>query len=167
VIAVVVLESGPTVQGIIFGLWDRLFDECKVVAKQFLGLRASDVRSSAIDRRHGSLCDHEGSGGSGGALSEGHRSSFLSIGIRLLNLDLEPSAARVPLSPFWAGATHIVKVGPIGVEQAFDQVVNRVGKIGSQAWHLATGGKTSNRLFVHNPAPFLKRPSGVRATHDA
>ena len=36
---VVVLGSGPAVQGIVLSPGDRLFDEAKVKIKQFLGLR--------------------------------------------------------------------------------------------------------------------------------
>ena len=67
--------AGSVVQGIILRPGDCLFDAGKVIAKQFLGVRAGDVRSSAIDRRHGNLCGHEGAGGSSGVFRDGHRSS--------------------------------------------------------------------------------------------
>ena len=72
--SVVVLGSGSSVQGIILGPGNRLFDAGKVIAKQFLGLRPGDVHISAIDERHGDLCGHEGAGSSGGIFGDGHRS---------------------------------------------------------------------------------------------
>jgi hypothetical protein len=97
------------------GPGDRLFDEGKVIAKQFLGLRADDVRSSAIDRSHGNLCGDEGAGVVAAY-------SVMVIGpapidrYLLLDLARELSAAGVLLSPFWAGAAHVVRLGSIGVE---------------------------------------------------
>jgi hypothetical protein len=41
--SVVVLGSGSSVQGIILGPGNRQFDACKIIAKQFLGLRAGDI----------------------------------------------------------------------------------------------------------------------------
>src|SRR5437660_7847961 len=72
---VVVLGSGPAVQGIVLGPGDRLFDEAKVKVKQLLGLRAGDDRGFAIDRRHGNLCGQKGPGSIGGVLGGSHRSS--------------------------------------------------------------------------------------------
>ena len=45
-------------------------------------------------------------------------------------------------------------LGPVGIEQAFDQRVNEVGKIGSQARPLAGGGKTLN-VFLPMARYFL------------
>jgi hypothetical protein len=81
---------------------DHLFDEGKVIAKQSLGLRAGDVRSSAIDRSDGNLCGHEGADESDGIFGDGVP-ILLSF---LLDLARELSAARVLLSPFWAGAAR-------------------------------------------------------------
>src|SRR5712671_4921098 len=72
---VVVLGSGPAVQGIVLGPGDRLFDEAKVKVKQFLGLRAGDDRGFAIGRRHGNLCGQKGPGSIGGVIGGNHRCS--------------------------------------------------------------------------------------------
>jgi hypothetical protein len=105
------LGSGSSVQGIILGPGYRLFDACKIIAKQFLGLRTGDIHISEIDERHGDLCGHEGTGSSGGIFGD----ELLSIDI-FVDLTRDPNAARVPLLRFWAGAAHIVQFGPIGVE---------------------------------------------------
>jgi hypothetical protein len=106
--------AGSAVQGIILRPGDCLFDAGKVIAKQFLGVSAGDVRSSAIDQRHGNLCGRERAGGSSDIFRDGHRSS--SYRYFLLDLAPEPGAARVLLSPFWTGAAHIVQLGPKGIE---------------------------------------------------
>src|SRR5215468_6415976 len=54
-------------------------------------------------------------------------------------------------APFGAGAAHVMQLGPVGIEQTFDQVVNEVGKLASQARPITPGGKTSNRLCAHDP----------------
>jgi len=44
--------------------------------------------------------------------------SVMVIGLApVLGLAREPSAARMLLSSFWAGAAHIVQLGPIGFEE--------------------------------------------------
>jgi hypothetical protein len=115
--AVAVLGSGSVIQGIILDPGDRLFDAGMVVVKQFLSLRAGGVSNSAIGRRHRNLCDHEGAGGSGDIFGNRHRSKLLSFDIFFSNpLAREAGAARVLLSPFWAGAAHIMQLGPVGIE---------------------------------------------------
>jgi hypothetical protein len=68
------LRSRPAIQRIDLGPGDRLFDAGEVIVKQFLGLRPGDVRSFAIDRRHGSLRGHQRAHGSGGVFvfGDGH-----------------------------------------------------------------------------------------------
>src|SRR5260370_41368887 len=68
------LRLRPAIQRIDLGPGDRLFDAGDVIVKQFLGLRAGDVRSSAIDRRHGNLRGHQRAHGSGGVFvfGDGH-----------------------------------------------------------------------------------------------
>jgi hypothetical protein len=111
----VALGSGSAVQRIILSPGDRLFDEGKVIAKQFLGLRASDIRSSQLTDAM--------------AISAVMKTravvaaySVMVIGPAPIDwyffadLAREPNAARVLLSPFWAGAAHIMQLGPIGAE---------------------------------------------------
>src|SRR5215467_2537669 len=69
------LRSRPAIQRIDLGPGDRLFDAGEVIVKQFFSLRAGDVRSSAIDRRHGNLCGQKGAGSIGGVLGGSHWSS--------------------------------------------------------------------------------------------
>ena len=68
------LRSQPVIQRIDLGPGDRLFDAGEVIVKQLLSLRAGDVRSAAIDRRHGSLRGHQRAHGSGGVFvfDDGH-----------------------------------------------------------------------------------------------
>src|SRR5215472_18813430 len=68
------LRSRSAIQRIDLGPGDRLFDAAEVIVKQFLSLRAGDDRSSAIDRRHGSLRGHQRAHGSGGVFvfGDGH-----------------------------------------------------------------------------------------------
>ena len=85
-----------------------------VIAKQFLGLRADDI-CPAIDRRRGNLRGHEARA----VVAAYSVMSYVQLPLDwyfLLDLAREPSAARVLLSRFWAGAAHIVQLGPIGVE---------------------------------------------------
>src|SRR5262245_21390297 len=77
----VVPGSGSSIQGIILGPRDRLFDAGKVIAKQFLGLRAGDVHISAIDERHGNFCGREGAGSTGGISGNGHKPSSCRLSI--------------------------------------------------------------------------------------
>src|SRR5215510_1859538 len=68
------LRSQPVIQRIDLGPGERLFDAGEVIVKQLLGLRAGDVHSFAIDRRHGSLRGHQRAHGSGGVFvfGDGH-----------------------------------------------------------------------------------------------
>jgi hypothetical protein len=84
-----VLGSYSVVQRIVLGPGDRLFDAGKEIVKQLLGLRAGDVRSSAIDRCHGNLCAHEDAGGIGEVFADGHRSSP-----RQLYFPSQPNSSR-------------------------------------------------------------------------
>jgi len=70
-------ECGPRrsrapIKRIVLYRGDRLFNESKIVVKQFLGSRTGIDRASAIRRRHDHLCGHEGAGHSGGVLGGGH-----------------------------------------------------------------------------------------------
>src|SRR5215831_18749056 len=67
-------QSRPAIQWIDLGPRDRLLDAVEVIVKQFLSLRAGDVRRTAIDPCHGNLCSHERAHGSGGifVFGDGH-----------------------------------------------------------------------------------------------
>jgi hypothetical protein len=66
-------RSGAPIKRIVLYPGNRLFNESKIVVKQFLGPRTSIDRASAIRRRHDHLCGHEGAGHIGGVLGGGHR----------------------------------------------------------------------------------------------
>src|ERR1700730_9396397 len=112
-----VVTSGSTVQRIVFGPGDFLFDTDKIVIKQFLRLCAGDARIPAIDQRHGNFCGHERAGGIGGVFGGGHRSTSYRWIRDRFQLAREPSIAPVLFLPFRARAAHAVLIGPRRVEQ--------------------------------------------------
>jgi hypothetical protein len=47
-----------------------------------------------------------------------------------------------------------MQLGPVGVEQAFDQSVNKVGQIGRQARRLAADGAKEFRRWIEEHSPY-------------
>jgi hypothetical protein len=51
--------QGAPIKRIVLCPGDALFNQGKIVIKQFLGLRTGSDRLSAIQRRHDNLCGHQ------------------------------------------------------------------------------------------------------------
>src|SRR5262245_30949530 len=79
------------------------------------------------------------------------------------DVGIDPQRPLMLGAPFGAGAAHVMQLGPVGIEQTFDQVVNEVGKLASQARPITPGGKTSNRLCAHDPLRCSLRSSCLAA----
>jgi hypothetical protein len=99
--ALVALGSRPAVQRIVPGPGDGVFDAGEVIVEQFLGSRTGDDRGSAIGRRHGNLCGHEGAGQIGSIFGARHGSvsycvPIWSLPCRFLNrTEVDPDHAFV------------------------------------------------------------------------